>query len=490
MNQQELDLELSEQAAKYLHDPLGFVRFAFCWGEGPLQGYSGPDAWQAAYLTTLGEETRRRNFNGRDPVLPVRMATASGRGIGKTTLVAWIVIWILCTRPRSQGTVTADSWQQLRDRTWGTIQHWLKLSLFRNWFVVTSDRIHFRSEKESWFVSAQSSKPENAQNFSGQHSATSTSFVIFDEASGVPDRIFEFCEGSLTDGEGMAFMFGNPHRTEGAFHRAVYGSERHRWIHACIDSRDCSLPNKEQIREWEEAWGADSDWFRVNVRGECPRIGATELIPSDVVEACRHFKCRDFEGLPKIISCDPARFGDDQTVIGLRQGRKFSILARFRGMDTTQVANRLMAFMDEHKPDKVVIDADGLGVGVIDPIRSLGLGSRLFDFHGGQRAERSEAYYNFRAECWARMRDWLKNGAEIPDDRELAQDLCGPRYSYSAKSQIQLERKQDMKSRGLASPDSADCLAMSLAVEVAPHREPVPLPVYVCPGQDSLRWMR
>jgi hypothetical protein len=492
VNQQELDLQLTELAAKYIHDPLGFVKACFPWGSGALEGYSGPDAWQASYLTTLGEEVKQRRFDGRKAVLPVRMATASGRGIGKTTLVAWLVIWILCTRPRCQGTVTADSWQQLRDRTWSTIQHWLKLSLFRSWFVPTSDRIHFRSAKESWFVSAQSSKPENAQNFSGQHSAGSTSFVVVDEASGVADEIFSFCEGSLSDGEGMIFLFGNPHRTEGAFHRAVFGSERHRWIHASIDSRRCSFPNKTQIEEWGEAWGEDSDWFRINVKGECPRIGATELISREVVDSCRHFKCRDYEGLPKIMSCDPARFGSASTVIGLRQGRRFVILARYRNQDTSQTARRLMEFMDQHKPDKVVIDADGLGVGVIDPIRSAGFGKTLFDFHGGQRAERPQAYYNFRAECWFRLKDWLGAGAEIPDDLELAQDLCGPRYSYSAKSQIQLERKEDMQLRGLASPDAGDALAMSFAIEVSPNREPAPVPQFlVWPGQQQQqRWMQ
>jgi phage terminase large subunit len=123
---------------------------------------------------------------------------------------------------------------------------------------------------------------------------------------------------------------------------------------------------------------------------------------------------------------DPARYGSNSTVIGLRQGRRFQILARYKGLDTTQTVARLTALMLEHKPDKVVIDADGLGCGVIDPIRSVGTGKPLFDFHGGQRAERPEAYFNFRSECWCRLRDWLRNGAEIPNDSELAADLTAP----------------------------------------------------------------
>lgn len=173
----------------------------------------------------------------KNPVLPVRMATASGRGIGKTTLVAWIAIWILCTRPRSQGTVTADSWQQLRDRTWTTIQHWLKLSLFRDWFVVTSDRIHFRSQKESWFLTAQSSKPENAQAFGGQHAATSTSYVIFDEASGIPGSDFRSLRGFAVRRRGNGL-----HVRQSYTHRRRFPSRRLRQRTSSLDSCFHRLP--------------------------------------------------------------------------------------------------------------------------------------------------------------------------------------------------------------------------------------------------------
>ena len=102
----------------------------------------------------------------------------------------------------------------------------------------------------------------------------------------------------------------------------------------------------------------------------------------------------------------------------------------------------------------------------MDQLQHRGLRDTLHEFHGGGRSHDIHKYFNRRAEVWGLMGEWLAAGAEIPDDPELAADLIGPQYGYSSKSQIQLERKEDMKSRGLASPDCGDTLAMTFAVNV------------------------
>lgn len=469
----EFDLQPAADVARFYADPLGFVMWAYPWRQpGMLQNHDGPDEWQRNFLLELGKQVRERNFNGFTPVAPVRMVVVSGHGIGKSVLCAWVCHWIMSTRPRARGTVTANTFSQLSTKTWAAIQQWSRLLINRHWFVVTADTMYFLDQRDSWAVSAQSCKEENSESFAGQHAADSTSFYLLDEASAIPEKIWEVSEGGLTDGEPIFIACGNPTRNTGKFQRITFGNERERWTRFSVDSRRSRFSNKELIAQWAEDYGEDSDFFRVRVRGECPRVGSTQLISNDVVAICRKHKAMAFTGLPKILSVDPARFGDDRSVVGLRHGRQFRILAKLRGIDTVQLAERVITFIHSEHPDAVVCDGDGLGAGVVDQLRHRGFGDGLFEFHGGARAFDSDAYFNRRAEVWGKMAEWLKAGAEIPDDPEIEVDLCGLQYGYSAKQQIQLEKKEDMKARGLASPDLADTLAMSFSVTVQPKEEP------------------
>ena len=467
-------LQIAEDVQRFYADPLGFVKYAYPWGQpGMLEKHSGPDAWQRDFLIEVGAQVKQRAFDGSNPVAPIRTVTASGHGVGKSVKSAWLTHWIMSTRPGAKGTVSANTFTQLASKTWASIQTWGRLLINREWFQITAESMYFRGRKDSWAVTPQSCREETSENFAGQHAADSTSFYIFDEASAIPEKIFEVAEGGLTDGEPMIFLFGNPTRNTGKFQRVMFGVERERWTRFSIDSRNSKFANKALIAEWATDYGEDSDFFRVRVRGECPRSGSSQLIPSDVVEICRKTKATAYSGLPKILAVDVARFGDDQTVIGLRQGRRFQILRKYRGLDTVQTAQHTIALIESLEPDATVVDGDGLGAGVVDHL--IHCGWRPHEFHGGGRALDSNKYFNRRAEVWGLAGEWLAAGAEIPDEPELAVDLTGPQYGYSSKQQIQLERKEDMKARGLASPDCGDVLAMTFAVNVLPRpRDPEP----------------
>jgi len=466
------ELQVAEDLSRFYADPLGFVMYAYPWGQpGILEHHDGPDDWQRDFLIELGEQVKERNFDGIHPVAPIRMVVVSGHGVGKSVLCAWITHWVLSTRPRCHGTITANTFSQLSTKTWAAVMSWGRLLINSNWFNMTGESMYFRGQKDSWFVSAAACKEENAESFAGQHAADSTSFYIFDEASAIPEKIWETAEGGLTDGEPIFIACGNPTRNTGKFARITFGSERERWQRFSVDSRNARFTNKGQIAEWIKDYGEDSDFVRVRVRGECPRVGSTQLIPAEVVAYCRKYQAGYLGDLPKILSVDVARFGDDRSVIGVRKGRQFRLLAKLRGVDTVQLAERVISFIGTEKPDGVVIDGDGLGAGVYDQTRHRGFYDGLFEFHGGAPAFDSAAYFNRRAEIWSKMADWLKAGAEIPDDPEMDVDLCGIQYGYSAKSQITLERKEDMKARGLASPDLGDCLAMTFAVQVQRREE-------------------
>ena len=275
----EVDRALCKAMAELYADPLAFVELAFPWGKpGPLQDESGPDANQAEFLRSLADEVRSRRFNGRDPVLPVLMAETSGHGTGKSAMGAWITWWILSTRPSSRGTVTAGTYAQLDARTWAAIQWWGKLCVTAGWFDIQAHGIYSREDPDSWNCVAQTCKEENAQSFAGQHARSSTSWYLFDEASEVPNKIWETASGGLTDGEPMFFAWGQCVRNTGAFYEVCFGSQQARWNTRRVDSRTSKFTNKQLIKQWAADYGEESDYFRVRVLGMAPSASELQYI--------------------------------------------------------------------------------------------------------------------------------------------------------------------------------------------------------------------
>jgi hypothetical protein len=463
------EVMLMELAADCAADPLAFCR-AF-WSE------TEPRKWQAEILNYIGEWLQ----GPASRFQPCRIAVSSGHDIGKSALIAMIENWAMSTCAGCKIVTTAGTGMQLSTKTVPESGKWFKSSLGAHWFEVRAQSIRARETEapESWRLDFITWSKENTEAFAGLHNKGKRIVLIFDEASAIDDKVWEVAEGALVDEETeiIWLAFGNPTKNTGRF-RECFGKFKHRWKHFQIDSRTVEGTNKAQIEQWIADYGEDSDFVRVRVRGEFPRAGSNQFIPGDIVSAARRYKAEGYSGLPKILSVDVARFGDDQTVIGYRQGRFSTILAKYRGLDTIQVAERVIKFIELEAPDAIVIDGDGIGAGVIDQINHRGFGKRLFEFHGGAPANDSSAYFNRRAEVWGLCRDWLAAGAEIPDDPELEADLTGPQYGFSSKSQIQLEKKEDMKKRGLSSPDCADMLAMTFAVKVMPKPKAEPARVY------------
>lgn len=461
---------LVDDIAGFDTDPAGFCGYAFGWGEGDLSAGSGVRPWQQQVLDAIGKHLS-------DPLTrcnPCQVAVSSGHGIGKSALIGLLINWAMSTCEDCRVVLTANTETQLRTKTWPEVSKWFRLAINAHWWSVnaTSITVTQKTHERLWRADAIPWSDNNTEAFAGLHNKGKRILVIYDEASAISDKIWEVTEGALTDEdtEIIWLAFGNPTQNTGRF-RECFGRFKHRWKTFQVDSRTVEGTNKDQIAKWVDDFGEDSDFVRVRVRGEFPRAGTSQFVAADVVAAARKYKAEGFEGLPKILSVDVARFGDDQTVIGLRQGRKLLVLDKLRGLGTVQVAERIIERIGQEKPDAVIVDADGIGGGVVDNIRHRGFGSKLHEFHGGARPEDVNKYFNRRAEVWGMMRDWLGAGAEIPDDPELETDLTGPAYYFSSKNQIQLERKEDMKSRGLSSPDVGDMLAMSFSVKVAPPKK-------------------
>jgi hypothetical protein len=180
--------------------------------------------------------------------------------------------------------------------------------------------------------------------------------------------------------------------------------------------------------------------------------------------------------MPVILGVDVARFGDDRSIICKRQGRKAEFIGKFYGIDTQDLGGKVQEAIDEEKPDAVVIDGDGIGGAVYDYLKARGYDRKttMVEFHGGSTPRDPHKYLNRRAEVWGEMKEWLE-GAQIPDDAEIETDLTGPDYGYHpTKGCLALEKKDEMKARGVDSPDLGDSLAMTFAVKVAPPKPKEP----------------
>jgi hypothetical protein len=357
---------------------------------------------------------------------------------------------------------------------------WARLAINAHWFKVTATALYSvdAAHERSWRADAIPRSEENTEAFAGLHNKGRRVVLIFDEASAIADKIWEVSEGALTDEdtEIIWLAFGNPTRNTGRF-RECFGRFRHRWDHAHVDSRDVEGTNKTQLDQWVKDYGEDSDFVRVRVRGVFPHAGSTQFISSELVAAAASAERIPLyvHDEPLIMGVDVARFGDDASIIRFRRGRNAREIPpiKLRGADTMAVAARITDESARFRADAIFIDGGGVGGGVVDRCRQIGL--KVTEVQFGAKSDRAPVgqdrpigYANKRAEIWGNMRDWLRTGA-IDNDPDLLADLTGVEYGYvlrNGRDAIQLERKEDMRRRGLASPNDGDALALSFAYPV------------------------
>jgi hypothetical protein len=476
------EMRLAAEIAKFYDDPLGFVLYAYTWGEKgtKLKDQTGPDDNQKQFLIDLGEQVKVRGFNGKDPVMPILMTATSGHGTGKSVMGAWIADWILSTRPDSRGTVTAGTRLQLKSRTWSQIQHWTKLCITGHWFNIQAQGVYHKLCPDTWNVMPQTCKEQNAQAFAGQHAATSTGWYMFDEASQVPDAVWTVAKGGLTDGEPIWFAWGQPERNTGSFYEVNFGKEEHRWNHRRIDSRTSRFVNKPLMQEWLDDYGEDSDFYRVRVLGLPPTADELQFIDRGRILTAQKRAPQVLPDEPLICGVDVSGGGSAWTVCAFRRGLDARSIPRIR-LTGEQTRNRdtvvgiLSNVLGDQRPGRKVaamfIDI-AFGAAIYERLRALGF-SNVFEVDFGLTHTPDRAKANMRAYMWDRMKDWLLKGA-IEADEKLMLDLSSPGYGINRSNKLVLESKAEMRKRGLASPDDGDALALTFAQPVAPAEKETP----------------
>jgi hypothetical protein len=480
MSSQEQELFDIVQGFKY--DPLGFVLFAFPWGvKGtPLEKYDSPRKWQMELLTAIKthlEEDLRAKALGIPPRVYYH-SICSGRGPGKSAVIAMINYWMISCWWGGTGIVTANTETQLRTRTMGEMGKWHSMAINRHWFEKSS--LSLRPTKwfaklleeqkqistDLYYVQGQSWSEENPDAFAGAHS-TIAMVLAMDEASGIADSIWNVSEGFFTDLAELRIWLNisNGRRNTGKFYDCFH-NDAAMWKTTSIDSRRVEGLDPAVYQRIADKYGEDHDVTRVEVRGMFPLTGSNQFIGREMAADAVLRDLVDDPGEPLLMGVDIARYGDDESVIRWRKGRDARSIPprKFKGLDLMKLSDEVAYLIKQTGPDGVFVDGGGVGGGVVDRLKQMGF--RVFEVQSGAKANDTTRYVNKRIEMWDLMRDWLA-AACIDDDEQLLLDLTGPEFKMDDLGRMKLERKDDMKKRGLRSPDDGDALALTFANPVS-----------------------
>jgi hypothetical protein len=445
--------DLHAWLAEVRNDPLAFILGAFPWNEPGtvLEKFDGPMPWARELMARI-------KLGLLDLNSAIQEATASGHGIAKSATVAQLILWAFCTSPDCRGVITANTETQLKTKTWAELGKWYNLCWFtRDHYTLTATALFSRDpdRAQTWRIDMIPWSEKNPAAFAGLHNQGKRLLLIFDEASEIPDVIWETAEGALTDSDTQILwlVFGNPTRNLGRFRECFPGGSHAEFWHSTqIDSRTVPITNKDRFEKWIRAYGPDSDFVRIRVLGQFPRRGEMEFFSADEIADAmsREIPYTD-RSTPLAIGVDVARFGSNNSVIFPRKGRDARSIERqtFNGISTTELSNHVFASFEQYRPDGIFIDGGGVGGGVVDQCRNLRLVVHEVQFGGKDDISgivfdtSGERYANKRSAMYGALRAWLKSGA-IPPDPSLKTAMLAIRYGFNIRDEIQLTSKQDL----------------------------------------------
>jgi len=431
----------------YADDPVRFVREML--GAEPFD-------YQQEFLKALAKGTRK-------------MSVKSGHGTGKSTTASWAMLWFLLLRFPNKVVVTAPTSSQLFDAMFAELKRWInelpkELQQLLN---VKSDRVELLSAPSEAFISCRTARAETPEALAGVHS--DHVLLIVDEASGVPEQVFEAAAGSMSGHSATTLMLSNPTRSSGTFFESHNRMANSWWTRtwSCIDS---PLVSDEFVDEMRLRYGEESNAFRVRVLGQWPLADDNTIIPFHLVESAQHRDVEVYEDGKIVWGIDIARFGNDATALCKRQGSIITEIRSWRGLDLMQTCGRVVAEYNalppSKRPSELLVDSIGLGSGVVDRLRELDLPVRGINV--SESPSMGDTYMNLRSELWFKAKAFLEErGCKIPKDDQLLSELTSVRYSFTSSGKMKAESKDEMRKRGLGSPDLADAFCLCMASDAA-----------------------
>ena len=417
-----------------------------------------------------------------------RTAVKSCHDAGKSFIASRLAAWWTDVHPQGSALVvsTAPTYQQVHAILWEEIRKAAKKAKAKGdplpGRVLQSDEWKYDDGEIAGFGRKPADTDEHG--FQGHH--RHYVLVILDEACGVPEQLWTAVEAITTNADCRILAIGNPDDPNTEFGNVCKPGSG--WNVVQISAFDTpnftDEPVPDQLRplllarEWEEdkrkRWGAKSPRYISKVLGDFPEIGVDTLIPPRWIEAAQQ---RTLQPGPRaVVSGDVARFGSDRTVLALMRGPVARIIGDHAYTRTTETTGYAIAAKREHHADEIRVDGVGVGAGVVDEL--LDAGHDVIDMQSGAAALDNERFANARAEWWWGLRERFEQGdIDIdPDDDELAAQLGAVKYKFTARGQIIIESKDEMKKRGLPSPDRGDTVMLGYA-----H---VPPPDQIVEGED------
>lgn len=398
-----------------------------------------------------------------------RISIRSGHRVGKTTTLAWLTVWHALTRFPQKTICTSATSTQLFEALASETKAWFKKlpAALQDLFEIQVDQIRLKAAPEESFVSYVVSKAETPEALAGKHSENL--LLIADEASGIPEQVYEAAVGSMAAPNACMILAGNPVRSSGYFwktHNKPGMLEN--WTRFHISSLGHPRIPLDFIKQVEDTYGRDTNAFRVRVLGEFPTGDDDTVIAFQLVESALKRDVTPLHVQP-VWGVDCARFGSDASAICKRRGNALVEPTQIRkGYDLMQVVGWVKSQWDEaetkDRPSEILVDSIGLGAGVCDRLSELGLPARGINV--SESAAMGEQYVNLRAELWFKGAEWFtRKDCNLNNDEALAAELVQPRFKYASNGKRQVESKDEMKKRGVPSPNRADAFLLTLAGE-------------------------
>ena len=444
-------------------------------GQGPVRYVREvkrvePDVWQAEALTAYG-----KGYRG--------ISIRSGHGVGKTALDAWILDHFHTIQVVVRAAVTAPTEKQMFNVIYPEVIKWLQRgpSWTQGWFTITAEKIAYTAKKDDWWTSFATARPENPEALAGVHIEEGEVLLLADEASGVHEKVYESASGSMSAHNATTILTGNPVRTSGLFfdshHKLKWDGtgeiQPGQWYCIHVNAENSSRVSKQFLAEAALRWGKDSNQYRVRVLGEFPTSDADTIIPYEHVLSAQTRDIVEPKDQAAVWGLDPARFGDDRSALTKRRGTVIPEVTKvWRQKDVMQLSalvhEEWNATPNDQKPRAICVDSIGLGAGVVDRLRMLGLPVRGVNV--SETAAFSDRYANLKAELWFRAKEWFaKKDCKIPEDDPvpggiaLGAELALPKFRFLPSGKLQVESKAELKKRGFPSPDVADSFILTLA---------------------------